>query len=63
MMTQFQTLIEMYFVGNYTYGGVYTVNNTDAHGIRLKKTLKLISFGAACRNVNWHNVPFTINIL
>ena len=37
MMTQFQTLIEMYFVGNYTYGGVYTVNNTDAHGIRLKK--------------------------
>jgi hypothetical protein len=36
MMTQFQTLIEMYFVGIYTYGGVYTVNKTDAHGIRLK---------------------------
>jgi len=28
MMTQFQTFIEIYFVGNYTYGGVYTVNYT-----------------------------------
>jgi hypothetical protein len=36
MMTQFQTLTEIYFVGNYSYGGVYTVNKTDAHGIRLK---------------------------
>ena len=38
VMTQFQTLIEMYFVGIYTYGGVYTVKSTDAHGIRLKYT-------------------------
>jgi len=38
MMTQFQTPTEMYFVGTYTYGGVYTVNRTDAHGIRLKCT-------------------------
>ena len=48
MMTQFQTFIEIYFVGNYTYGGVYTVNytyggvytvnKTDAHGIQLKYT-------------------------
>jgi len=38
VMTQFQTLIEMYFVGIDTYGGVYTVKSTDAHGIRLKYT-------------------------
>lgn len=38
MMTQFQTLIEMYFVGIYIYGGVHSVNKTDAHGIRLKYT-------------------------
>ena len=36
MTTQFQKLIEMYFFRIYTYGGVYTVNKTDAHGIRLK---------------------------
>jgi hypothetical protein len=38
MMTQFQTLIEMYFVGIYADGGVHTVNNADAQGIRLKYT-------------------------